>query len=247
MSNDSFLRGLAALQAVRGGSGESQIQETRKHGPVLNAVTPFLNALFFSAGAGIACGGVAAFLWGLGERAEGWGAVAVVLGPCFAAGFGMLAVNQARELLNTFWRKSPMESLIAPPAARLIDSLANEGHAEPENGGFIRVRSAAELRAMLAGDREDADTLPADAANFVDFLVMARNIGLARAAWLPANGKRVTLPSSGMRVTRQVYETMIDEAADWGFVQRGEGGAAHRWLVEPRDALRTLGEALFGR
>lgn len=240
MSNDGFGRGLTMLGGLRGVLGESRISETRAHGPKLNVITVLLHGVLGTVSGGM----IALCLWGLGtaitEQFWHWYGV---LGTMCAAGvlfWLAVIVNQWRELLDTFWRKSPAESALTPALAGVLESWAQEAQPDVE-GRWVPLKAAGDIRALMMADegRPDNNHVPAQVADLVDFVALAGRLGLSRRAWL---GKR--LPSSGHEVTREMYDALIDTCDRLGYIERGGEGVAHTWRMDRSDVLRALGREM---
>lgn len=81
------------------------------------------------------------------------------------------------------------------------------------------------------------ETPARDDLNLADWLAEAHNRGISRRAWLKKGEVRYILPATKTRVTRPVYDRMVELAEARGYIERGSDGSASGWLVDPVEAL----------
>lgn len=237
--NDSLARGLGVLQALRAGGSESSIRETRQAGPVLLVWTAALHGLVFSVAAAASIGGVIATVW-----AADRGLWALVLfGPCLAVGMGLLALNQFRELTDTFWRRSPFERAMEGPLSRLLESMARPAvGAQPAVPPIVPYRVNGDTHATGAGPVGGVPIQGEDAV-LLDILELAQREGLEptrRGLHAEDGASHWQLRQSGVLLTREVYEQALESLVRWGFVTRPAPRIPTRWLIPPGRAYRIL-------
>lgn len=250
MPDDSWMKGLTALQAMRGGGSESTIQERRDHGFRLNVLVPLGHGLAFTLSVALAFFGVFLLMRSAALDFRGWGAVFLLLGPGLAFGFAMVAVNQARELVDTFWRKSPWEKMTGPASAHLLNSIAESDGDEgmvPRiipyrlNGGDVQATSGLVVDGVPT-DRRDVRLL--------DFLELAESLHVAPTRrMMGVESKRpYLLRQSRERLTRELYDAILADLVTWGFVRvAGRRGSRATWALDPRRAYAILERELVRR
>lgn len=192
----------------------------------------------------------------LAGDAPWWSGPVAILGICLFVPSIPFLYNQIKDLVDPMGWSSFFERSMAP---HIIEMLRTEMQAQKvvnrpiikwshgERGQDISGR-------MLVAEGEEDDPLVIDAPdrddlNLVDFLKEAGNRGLARRFWLKPGEARYRMPTTGDRVTRSVYDNMVEMAEERGYLSRGADGAATEWLVDPHrafDEWATIVEGEWG-
>jgi hypothetical protein len=162
-----------------------------------------------------------------------WRAAALVVGMGLIVSCGSWAYRQLTELLDEFGKTSPMERMMMPYLEELFGQTA-----EPQYTRLVPYRRGGEQLATSNGATAEPPPLHPDDQDLLDFIEEAQRRGLSRGAWL--DGPKYKLPTTGNRVTRDRYDTLVRLLAHWGFIALGGDGAGHDWLLEPDQALEIL-------
>lgn len=201
---------------------------------------------------------LAAFKFG---EPQTWHVVAAVVGTCIIGPASFFAYNQLRDLVDPMGWVSALEGQLAPVYRALLEEELRQAKARAtvtrpiirweHNGRHARHVSARDGGGHEPEPFPDVDDEPTEVPDeldleLADFLAEAMRRGLSRRAWLGAGASRHQLPTTGRRVTRPVYDALIEKATQEGFIVPGGDGSGHEWAVDPRDALDTWASAVEG-
>lgn len=238
-AKDGFGESLLKFWMAKALEGESQIDEhvewnahTKGWLPVSQALSMIFGMLLMATGIWLV------FVVAAGQAAaehETWALLALAVGLALGVPGGILVYRQGRDLIDPYGKTSPVERMLMPYLAKLFDVEEEEEEGETP-GRMVPVRSGARTEAVRAAPWT-LDVHPHD-AELLEFMGLAKVKGLGQASWLE-NG-RVVLRSTGVEVTRGVWDRIMEDLVRWGFVDRGGGGRAASWLVEPERARGIL-------
>ena len=162
-----------------------------------------------------------------------WHAPAAVVGGVILIPSVAYAYNQLFELIDPMGWVSAMERRMLPYFTQRMQI-----DQEPEYTRLVPAYANGRTHATSSGPRQTPPLDPDD-LNLIAFIEGAQTRGLSRRAWL--SGK-VKLRPTNTRMTRDVYDVLVGEAARWGFVKPGGEGVGAEWLIEPDQALEILRE-----
>lgn len=177
-----------------------------------------------------------------------WRFVEIVVGSGAVLGSGLLIYHQLLNIVDPYWRTSPSER-------ELLEMWRNQPPLAPPTVGSVRGQQRSityrykdeETEIPIATEilppEEPVDIVegPEDwEFEIINFLELAKDIGLGRKAWLEDADRFLT--STGTKVTKPKYNEMIDRLAEKGYVRKGGGpgeGTATDW-VHPWTAKKAL-------
>lgn len=180
---------------------------------------------------------------------EWWHGLLAILGLCVLPPSLAFTFNQSVDLVDPMGWVSAFERQMAPYlsailTAELRQPMVTEHSMIPWRHAGRGTNGEDKVTARLQGAPDVPDELrppvievPArDDLTLADFLEEANRRGLGRGKWLVPDHPRYICPTSQVRITRSVYDRMVEMAAMEGYVERGGDGDATAWLMEPEDA-----------
>jgi hypothetical protein len=168
---------------------------------------------------------------------EWWHTASAIAGVCVVVPSVAFTYNQAVDLVDPMGWVSAFERRMVPHLETLMMSEMQPPQVVERS--LIPWRHANRRHTISArnGMDEVTEVPSVDDLNLADWLEEATRRGIGRRNWLVAGRARYLLPTTETRVTRPVYDRMVEMAADAGYLKRGTGdGDASEWVVEPPDA-----------
>jgi len=138
------------------------------------------------------------------------------------------------DLVDPFGKTSPMERMLYPHLSQIFGQTT--APAPPEPHRLVPHRVDGQTNAILPAGNGDIHD---DDLRLYDFLHKAQVHGLSRAS-LVRPGHHLRIGPNRDKLTRPLYDDLVHEAEQWGFIQRGGEGDAHAWTTHPDEVLAIL-------
>jgi len=181
-----------------------------------------------------------------------WAGPVALVGLCLFVPSLLFAYNQGVDLVDPMGWSSFFERQMLPYFTQMLEAETQQARVveRPLIDWRHRNRSqtiTAREKPVPLPEPEEApkerngvlivETPAKDDLNLADWLDEAGRRGITRRAWLKKGEVRYILPATKTRVTRSVYDRMVEMAQNRGYLDRGTDGAASGWLVDPVEAL----------
>lgn len=151
-----------------------------------------------------------------------WRFLETLVGAGVMLGSGLLVFHQILNVVDPYWRTSPAERELLAMWRNQPDPVY-----EPARASRIPYRHGGRRDDKILVPEPD-EVLPEHSEyELLDFLELSQRIGLARSAWISDAERR--LKSTGAVVDRRIYDRIIAELVDAGYVIPGGDGKATRW------------------
>jgi hypothetical protein len=176
------------------------------------------------------------------NKLDTWGTIAVIFAPSILIPGMALAYRQLFDLFDPFGKTSPLERMVRPHLAELMAGAPGI----PEMA--IPYRIGTEFREPLIElNGEDTVMINLRDRQMLEFIEVAKKRGLTRRNWIRRLQPNITLPVTGLEITKDEYNAMIDKLAAWGIIWRGGDGKATRWRIEPAKAIEFLNKEIISQ
>jgi hypothetical protein len=197
---------------------------------------PPRRAVVVGAGGTLALSVVALSAMHLGDRAEWWHTLSVVVGLCIAGPSALFVYNQLSDLADPGGMRSAFERQIQPLFDRWLQAETAPKIVERPLFPWRHGNREEYVSAQHGKDENTIDVPAQDDLTLADWLEEAARRGISRGEWLKSGKPRYICPTTGERVTRTTYDRMVRMCAKMGYVELGGDGGAAQWLTEPQAA-----------